>query len=193
MDKITECTRPKELADESNKDWKDCDRCWDAKCGYSRLFEPNPHWKEQKGCCEWEHCIENMPFSAHLEGKKPERDERSCPVFGHDCPSKDLEKIAECRKEFKKMKLKRIKSKRKVRIDTQMIINAMLPLVQQYLELWKKDNELNPDKINKFFDVYKNLLSFNDPDFKAIAKELKEIILNDINRIVMEKKISKEN
>lgn len=47
--------------------------------GYSINFQPNSNYKEQGLLCEWEHCIENFPL-------RGERDNRSCHVFGHDCP-----------------------------------------------------------------------------------------------------------
>jgi len=47
--------------------------------GYSINFQPNPNYEEQELLCEWEHCIEHFPLR---EGS----DDRSCHVFGHDCP-----------------------------------------------------------------------------------------------------------
>lgn len=47
--------------------------------GYSINFQPNYNYEEQGLCCEWEHCIELFPL-------REERDERSCHVWGHDCP-----------------------------------------------------------------------------------------------------------
>jgi hypothetical protein len=76
-DIITKCNRPKDV---EPWDWKDCERCHVANCGYSRLFEPNPHFRQQEGCCEWEHCIENYPLSRNPRCKL------SCPIFGHNCP-----------------------------------------------------------------------------------------------------------
>lgn len=74
---ITKCTRPK---DTPHRSWPDCDRCWVANCGYSRLKKANPHWRTQKhAICRYEHCIENMPLG-------PDRTAKSCPIFGHNCP-----------------------------------------------------------------------------------------------------------
>lgn len=47
--------------------------------GHSINFQPNSDYKEQGLLCEWEHCIEHFPV-------REERDDISCPVFGHDCP-----------------------------------------------------------------------------------------------------------
>lgn len=47
--------------------------------GYSINFTPNESADASGLTCEWEHCIEHLPL-------KRERDEESCPVFGHDCP-----------------------------------------------------------------------------------------------------------
>lgn len=47
--------------------------------GYSINFQPNPEYEEQGLFCEWEHCVEHFPLR-----DKP--DDRSCHVFGHDCP-----------------------------------------------------------------------------------------------------------
>lgn len=47
--------------------------------GYSINFQPNRNYKEQGLCCEWEHCIELFPL-------REENDDRSCHVWGHDCP-----------------------------------------------------------------------------------------------------------
>ena len=47
--------------------------------GYSIDFNKNGDYKKHGLDCPWEHCIEHMP----LEG---ERTEKSCPIFGHDCP-----------------------------------------------------------------------------------------------------------
>jgi len=86
-ERINECTAP---AGENPFTWKDCERCLVAGCGYSRCIEPNPHWREQGGFCEYEHCIENMPL-------KPEPTEVSCPVFGHNCPEGE-DRVSKCRK-----------------------------------------------------------------------------------------------
>lgn len=72
---ITECTKGPGL----RSNCPDAGNCWVAHCGYSRLLKPNPYWKEQKGICRYEHCIENRPVSSP-------RTSRSCPLFGHDCP-----------------------------------------------------------------------------------------------------------
>jgi len=45
--------------------------------GYIEVFEPNYSYGLQGLACSWEHCIEYYP----LEGG-----EKSCPIFGHDCP-----------------------------------------------------------------------------------------------------------
>ena len=47
--------------------------------GYSINFQPNHNYAEQGLCCEWEHCIEHFPL-------REDRDDRSCHVWGHDCP-----------------------------------------------------------------------------------------------------------
>jgi hypothetical protein len=47
--------------------------------GYSINFQPNPEYEEQGLSCEWEHCVEHFPL-------REKRDDRSCHVFGHDCP-----------------------------------------------------------------------------------------------------------
>lgn len=85
--RITECTKPK---DALGKDWQDCNICHFAKCGYSRCYEPNPYWEEQKGFCAWEHCIENQPLGE-------ERTDKSCPTFGHDCPG-GVDQAKECQR-----------------------------------------------------------------------------------------------
>jgi len=56
---LYECTRPDGV---SNKDWENCKKCKVASCGFSSCFKPNEKWKEQKGICQYEHCIENMPL-----------------------------------------------------------------------------------------------------------------------------------
>jgi len=81
------CSRPDDIAPE---EWKNCEICLYAKCGYSRCFEPNPHWKEQGGVCMYEHCIENMPLLINGEN--------SCPIFGHDCPGGKLQ-VSKCKTE----------------------------------------------------------------------------------------------
>jgi hypothetical protein len=52
--------------------------------GYDRDRSPNPGWREQGLCCEYEHCIETMGF-----------DGASCYVFGHDCPGGKT-RVIEC-------------------------------------------------------------------------------------------------
>ena len=47
--------------------------------GHSINFQPNPEYKEQGLLCEWEHCVEHFPL-------RENHDDRSCHVFGHDCP-----------------------------------------------------------------------------------------------------------
>ena len=47
--------------------------------GYWINFDPNTDYKKQGLVCEWEHCIEHFPL-------QEERNVKSCPVFGHDCP-----------------------------------------------------------------------------------------------------------
>jgi CxxC-x17-CxxC domain-containing protein len=85
-ERIFYCTLPENISPE---EWKDCEICLYAKCGFSRCFEPNPKWIEQHGICMYEHCIENMPL-------RVPRDERSCPTFGHDCPG-GLAQANKCR------------------------------------------------------------------------------------------------
>lgn len=46
--------------------------------GYSINFQPNTEYETQGLLCEWEHCLEHLPVR--------ENDDRSCHVFGHDCP-----------------------------------------------------------------------------------------------------------
>lgn len=61
----------------------------EANAGYAENFEANDDFLEMGLVCHYEHCIEHMDF---LE----EQPEKSCPVFGHDCPGKfDRE---ECKK-----------------------------------------------------------------------------------------------
>ena len=63
--------------------------------GYSINFSPNLDYKEQGLICEWEHCIEWMPL--------PEkRTERSCSIFGHNCPG-GVEKVSKCDKTIDKI------------------------------------------------------------------------------------------
>lgn len=47
--------------------------------GYSINFQPNSDYEEHGLLCEWEHCVEHFPL-------REKGDDRSCPVFGHDCP-----------------------------------------------------------------------------------------------------------
>lgn len=47
--------------------------------GYSINFQPNNEYKKQGLFCEWEHCVEHFPLRSKV-------DDRSCHVFGHDCP-----------------------------------------------------------------------------------------------------------
>jgi hypothetical protein len=56
--------------------------------GYSFNFTPNLEYKEQGILCEWEHCIEWMPLPK-------ERNPKSCPVFGHECPG-GASRVASC-------------------------------------------------------------------------------------------------
>lgn len=58
--------------------------------GYSINFTPNKDYKEQSLICEWEHCIEHMPL-------KQRRTDKSCPIFGHDCPG-GTDKVSKCHK-----------------------------------------------------------------------------------------------
>lgn len=58
--------------------------------GYSVNFMSNPKYEEQGHICEWEHCVEHFPLRGN-------RDDRSCPVFGHDCPG-GSETRAKCQK-----------------------------------------------------------------------------------------------
>ncbi|AJG93798.1 NACHT domain-containing protein [Bacillus tropicus] len=59
--------------------------------GYIERFEPNDAFIRQGIICHWEHCIEYMPLENN-------RNENSCPVFGHNCPS-GKEQVIIC-KEF---------------------------------------------------------------------------------------------
>jgi multisubunit Na+/H+ antiporter MnhG subunit len=56
--------------------------------GYSIDFSKNENYKKHGLECEWEHCIEFMPLGE-------ERTEKSCPIFGHDCPE-GSDKASEC-------------------------------------------------------------------------------------------------
>lgn len=48
--------------------------------GYIPINMPNlTYMKQRKTVCQWEHCIEYMAL-------RENRNEYSCPVFGHDCP-----------------------------------------------------------------------------------------------------------
>jgi hypothetical protein len=47
--------------------------------GYCPDARPFADWQAAGLLCPWQHCIERAPLRA-------ERDEHSCPVFGHDCP-----------------------------------------------------------------------------------------------------------
>lgn len=58
--------------------------------GYFINFSPNLNYEEQGQICEWEHCIEWMPLSE-------KRTERSCSIFGHNCPG-GAEKVSKCDK-----------------------------------------------------------------------------------------------
>jgi hypothetical protein len=58
--------------------------------GYSFNLLPNENFEEQGYCCEFEHCIENMPFQ-----DDPNSD-LACPTFGHTCPG-GLSFVERCR------------------------------------------------------------------------------------------------
>lgn len=60
--------------------------------GYVPNFNKNLDYKKQGLICEWEHCIEYQPL-------KPNRDEESCKIFGHDCPG-GKETCVNCKKEI---------------------------------------------------------------------------------------------
>ncbi len=51
----------------------------DLPMGYVLDFSPRADYKQRGQCCPYEHCIELMGMS-HAPT------ERSCPLFGHDCP-----------------------------------------------------------------------------------------------------------
>jgi len=51
----------------------------DLALGYSLNLAPNEKWGAEGLICQFGHCIERMPL-------RSEGGERSCPVFGHDCP-----------------------------------------------------------------------------------------------------------
>ena len=59
-----------ELAEDLNKTFS---------MGYYLNLDRNHNYKDQGLICEWEHCIELMPLP-------PDRNSKSCPVFGHECP-----------------------------------------------------------------------------------------------------------
>lgn len=71
--------------------------------GYSINFQPNPGYKQQGLLCEWEHCVERFPL-------REERDDRSCPVFGHDCPG-GLGTRTKCQKSINDIPSKRFTRK----------------------------------------------------------------------------------
>ena len=48
--------------------------------GYVEDFTFNKDYEKMGLCCGYEHCIENMPLK--------EQNDKSCPIFGHDCPDK---------------------------------------------------------------------------------------------------------
>jgi len=58
--------------------------------GWAEDFKANKDFKEMGLVCAYEHCIEHMPLSE-------EPTEKSCPIFGHDCPGefdrKECEKL----------------------------------------------------------------------------------------------------
>jgi hypothetical protein len=58
--------------------------------GYSIDFNPNVNFEEQGLFCEWEHCIEHFQL-------QDISNEKSCPVFGHDCPG-GPERVKKCGK-----------------------------------------------------------------------------------------------
>jgi len=62
--------------------------------GYSINFKPNYDFDEQGLMCEWEHCIEHMPI-------RREPDDRSCHIFGHDCPG-GIGTSVKCKEDFNK-------------------------------------------------------------------------------------------
>jgi hypothetical protein len=99
MERIYQCTRPKHV---DVKEWKDCHICLVASCGYSRCFDPNPIWEKQGGICKFEHCIENMELTI-------ETTEKSCPVFGHNCPGGEKQ-VIECNKDLEE-KWKRVEQR----------------------------------------------------------------------------------
>lgn len=60
--------------------------------GYSPNCEPHPCWEKEGLVCNYEHCIEWMPFPDGDEGEE----QRGCPKFGHCCPG-GPEAVRECR------------------------------------------------------------------------------------------------
>jgi polyhydroxyalkanoate synthesis regulator phasin len=70
--------------------------------GYSIDFTKNRDYKKHGLECEWEHCIEFMPLESV-------RTEKSCPIFGHNCPE-GLHKASECKPRALKSIAKTIKS-----------------------------------------------------------------------------------
>ena len=64
--------------------------------GYVMIFKPNFSFHKQAiTMCAWEHCIEYMPL---------DREELSCPIFGHNCPG-GLAQVSIC-KENEEMYIK---------------------------------------------------------------------------------------
>lgn len=58
--------------------------------GYIEVFMPNHSVDEQPHTiCIWEHCIEHFPLES-------ERGEKSCPIFGHNCPG-GIEQVSFCK------------------------------------------------------------------------------------------------
>lgn len=88
---VTKCTRKSDET-RDRRLCLDADNCWVARCGYSRLLDPNPYWRDQNGICRYQHCIETMPI------RTPREELYSCPLFGHDCPG-GQEAVYACREQ----------------------------------------------------------------------------------------------
>ena len=65
----------------------------ESRSGYIEDFSFNPDWKEHKAICGYEHCIELMPIGEKITN-------RSCPIFGHNCPG-SIGMVSKCNKTIK--------------------------------------------------------------------------------------------
>ncbi len=58
--------------------------------GYLIACVPNENYEEQELVCEWEHCIEKMPYLSWPADYR-------CHNFGHKCPG-GIDKVSDCDK-----------------------------------------------------------------------------------------------